>query len=456
MVTDDRFDLTEGSILKKIILVAAPIMGTQFLQMAYNLTDMFWLGKVGSFAVAASGAAGMYMWLSMGFLLIGRMGAEIGVAQSLGRGDKNTAVEFLRNALFVNLVLGALCTAAFIFAAKPLVAFFPLGEKAILDDAAVYLCIVGFGVIPAFITGVATGTYNAAGNSHTPFILNSVGLICNAVLDPFCILILGMGIRGAAYATAFSQLLVCVLMFIALKGFKNRPFKNFHLCSGLNVETITTILKLAVPIALESLIFCSLTMLSQRIEARFGAAAFATGKIGAQIESLTWLIGGGFGSALVAFVGQNYGAGKIARIDKAVKLSLALMGTWGIAVAVFFCVLGRYIFYIFLPDPAIAELGKYYLWIVAAAQVSMNLEAVWAGTFKGKGKTIPPSLVGIATNVLKPVLSMVLSRTALGVYGVWAAIAAGDVLRGVCLFIWYEFSLSVENHRRSKPQTRPD
>ncbi|MDR1377267.1 MAG: hypothetical protein LBJ22_07120, partial [Synergistaceae bacterium] len=63
-MNEDRFDLTEGSILKKIIFVAAPIMGTQFLQMAYNLTDMFWLGRVGSFAVAASGAAGMYMWLA--------------------------------------------------------------------------------------------------------------------------------------------------------------------------------------------------------------------------------------------------------------------------------------------------------------------------------------------------------------------------------------------------------
>jgi Na+-driven multidrug efflux pump len=57
----DSFDFTQGSILKKIIFIAAPIMGTQLLQMPYNLTDMFWLGRVGSFAVAASGAAGMYM-----------------------------------------------------------------------------------------------------------------------------------------------------------------------------------------------------------------------------------------------------------------------------------------------------------------------------------------------------------------------------------------------------------
>jgi Na+-driven multidrug efflux pump len=78
----------------------------------------------------------------MGFLLIGRMGAEIGVAQSLGKKDQNSAIDFLRNALLINLLLGALCAGAFIFAAKPLVSFFPLGETVVLDDAAAYLCIV--------------------------------------------------------------------------------------------------------------------------------------------------------------------------------------------------------------------------------------------------------------------------------------------------------------------------
>jgi Na+-driven multidrug efflux pump len=229
-------------------------------------------------------------------------------------------------------------------------------------------------------------------------------------------------------------------MIIALKGSKNRPFKEFHIFSMLDGKIIKTIFKLAVPIALESLAFCLLTMFSQRIEARFGAAAFATGRIGAQIESLTWLIGGGFSSALVAFVGQNYGAGKTERINRGVKFSLMLMGAWGIIIVIFFLVLGKYIFYIFLPDPEIVGLGKYYLWIVSAAQIPMNLEAVWSGTFKGKGKTIPPSLVSIVANIAKPVLALLLSRTTLGVYGVWVAIAAGDALRGLGLFIWYEVS----------------
>ncbi|WP_010253227.1 MATE family efflux transporter [Treponema primitia] len=434
------FDLTEGSIVKKIILVAAPIMGTQFLQMAYNLTDMFWLGRLGSFSVAASGAAGMYMWLSMGFLLIGRMGAEIGVAQSLGRGDKNGAIDFLRNALLINFLLGVFCGGAFIFIPKLLASFFPIGEAVVLDDAAAYLRIVGFGIIPAFISGVLSGAFNAAGNSRVPFVINSIGLACNVVLDPLCILTLGLGIRGAAYATIFAQSLVCVLMLIAIKRFKSRPFDTFRFRFKPDRKKIARILKWSVPIGLESLFFCFLSMLSQRIEARFGPAVFAVGKIGSQIESLSWLIGGGFGSALVAFVGQNYGAGKTERIARAVKLSLGMMAAWGTLIVVFFLTAGKYAFLLFLPNPEIAELGKQYLWIFAVAQIPMNIEAVLSGTFKGKGKTIPPSVVSIASNVMKPVLAFTLSRSSLGIYGAWAGVAAGDVLRCAGLFIWYRIS----------------
>ena len=86
-------DLTQGGILKKILLVAVPIMGTQLLQMTYNLTDMFWLGRLPQSvtAVAASGLAGMFLWLGMALLIFGRLGAEIGVSQNLGAGNPAAA-----------------------------------------------------------------------------------------------------------------------------------------------------------------------------------------------------------------------------------------------------------------------------------------------------------------------------------------------------------------------------
>ena len=87
-------DLTKGNIFSTLLRLSVPIAGAQVIQMAYNLTDMFWLGRVSGDAVAAAGAAGMFMWLAVGLLMIGRIGAEVGVAQARGRGENTVAYDY--------------------------------------------------------------------------------------------------------------------------------------------------------------------------------------------------------------------------------------------------------------------------------------------------------------------------------------------------------------------------
>jgi putative MATE family efflux protein len=302
------YSLTEGGILKKLLFVAIPIMGTQLMQMAYNLTDMFWLGRLGSDAVAAVGTAGMYLWLSFGFLVIGKIGAEIGVSQYLGKGDKKGALQFSQNATVIGLVLGLLFGLALIFFNRSLLGFFNFREEEVARDAALYLFICGFPMPLVFVTAVATGTFNASGNSRTPFILNAFGLLLNIILDPIFIFTLGMGVKGAGLATLFAQLISCSAILFAMFFSKNRPFERYSLRFWPELSKIVRIIKWALPVGLESILFCFLTMITTRIETSFGADAIAVSKIGVQIESLSWLIGGGFGSALLAFVGQNYGA----------------------------------------------------------------------------------------------------------------------------------------------------
>ena len=289
----NNYSLTEGGILKKLLLVAVPIMGTQFMQMAYNLTDMFWLGRVGSDAVAATGAAGMYLWLSFGFLLIGRMGAEIGVSQHLGRGDKKGALAFSQNSGLIALVLGFAFGLVMILFSRSLAAFFNFREEEVASETAAYLLITGIPMAANFVAGVAAGTFIASGNSRTPFILNAVGLVANVILDPILILYLEMGVKGAAIATAVSQLISCSALIIALFASKGRPFERYLLRFKPELLKIKLILKWSLPIGLESILFCFLSMVTSRIAASFGADAIAVGRVGSQIESLSWLIGGG-------------------------------------------------------------------------------------------------------------------------------------------------------------------
>ena len=89
-------NLTKGPILKTLTKLAIPIMASSFLGTLYNITDMAWIGLLGSKAVAGIGVGGMFTWLSQGFASMARMGGQVQVAQCVGRGDKEKAHGYAR------------------------------------------------------------------------------------------------------------------------------------------------------------------------------------------------------------------------------------------------------------------------------------------------------------------------------------------------------------------------
>ena len=101
-----KIDLVNGPVLSSLTRLAVPIMATSLIQMAYNMTDMIWIGRIGSSAVASVGAAGMYMWLSNGLAALAKMGGQVNVGHALGASNSEEAAEYASNALQLTLILG--------------------------------------------------------------------------------------------------------------------------------------------------------------------------------------------------------------------------------------------------------------------------------------------------------------------------------------------------------------
>ena len=442
-----KYDLTEGSILNRLLLVAVPIMGTQLMLMAYNLVDMFWLGRLGSGAVAAAGTAGMYMWLANGLSMMGRMGAEIGCSQNFGRQDEKRAMMFSQNAFAVSLCLGLAVGAIMIVFSTPLVKFFAIADAKVVSDGEIYLRIVAYGMPCQYITGVLSGTFNGSGNSRISFFGNSIGLVINVILDPVLIFTFNMGVAGAALATVFAQFSVMTFLIVYVLRGKARPFQAYRFFAGIDAEVLKQIFRWSIPISLESMFYAFLSMTVTRFIAEFGYQAMATSRIGGQIESLSWLIGGGYGSAVTAFIGQNFGAGKWSRIREGYRKSVIAMTCWGVVVT---CVLyfgGRMIFMLFIAEPEVVVLGGIYAQTIALAQIPVNIAVVPSGAFKGIGQTMKPSVVTITFNVVRVILSYFLARTALGVVGIFYAYSITAVIGNLWLIVWYQVS------SRKQPKT---
>jgi len=453
MTKTDRHDLVQGSIVSKLFFVASPIVVTQIFQMAYNLTDMFWLGRLSSDAVAASGTAGLFLWLSMAGFLFGRMGAEIGVSQNLGRGDKDSARRFAQTSIHIAIVLGIVIAALFVAFHEQLIGFFGIQEAHVEKDAREYLAIVSMSLPLAFTIAAVTGIFNGAGNSRTSLLINGIGFTLNMILDPILIFTAGLGIHGAGLATIIAQSMAVCFAIIILKRHKSRPFEKIKILIRPNIKAIKQIFKWVAPVSLESCLFTLLTMMVTPLVAIYGAGALATVRVGSQIESLTWLIAGGYASALTAFTGQNFGAGKWTRIHKGFRISTGMMAVWGLFVGLLLFFGGGSLFRIFVPnEPEVIEMGIHYLHILALIQIPACLEGVAAGIFRGQGKTIPPSTASIISNILRVILAYGITYfTDLGLTGIWIAVSISAAIRGTWIFIWYMFY----SHKTPKTDQTP-
>ena len=435
-----RDDLTQGGILKKLLCVAVPIMGTQLMQMAYNLTDMFWLGRMEDsvMAVAASGLAGMFLWLGMSLMMIGRMGSEIGVSQNLGRGDALTAETYAEDSTRISLILGLLYGLILITLAGPLVSMLKVREQDVFENTCAYLRIVGVGIPLTYVTASISGAFTAAGRSRLSFWANAAGLLLNMALDPLMILVWGWGVEGAAIATVIAQGVVCALLIWFVKRHPHRPFERFRVLGRVNGQRVRQIIRWSLPVALESGAFTALAMVvTGMVSDGYGENAVAVQRVGSQIESLSWLVGGGFASAVTAFMGQNFGARKWARIRRGFRVGLTTLLGWEVAVTLLLIFCGRFLFSLFLSEPeGILEMGATYLMILSGCQVFMGLEGVSSGTFRGIGKTLPPSVISIASNLIRPLLCWWLAGL-MGLNGIWLGVSLSAALRGAVMYAWF-------------------
>lgn len=215
-------DLTTGSIFSQILKLAIPIIATSFVQMAYNMTDMAWLGRVGSETVSAVGIALYIVWLGSSLMFIPKIGAEVCISQAIGRKNMDDAKEFTRNAFGLSFLIAIAFGFLVWLFTEPIVDLFQIESDFVNQIAFVYLRIVAIGMPFTYSNITLSGIYNGTGNTKVPFYVNAVGLILNMVLDPILIFgwgpIPAMGAEGAGIATVTSQILVLAYLFYFLRG----------------------------------------------------------------------------------------------------------------------------------------------------------------------------------------------------------------------------------------------
>ena len=421
--------LTEGPISKLLITLAIPIMGSSFLQMAYGLVDMLWIGRLGSNAIAGIGTA--MFFINFGYAINSMIvtGAGIKVSHSVGSKDYDSATDCIKNAFFINFIMFIFFISGLIFYKDDLIGYFQLNNNEVESMAKTYLVITGFGLVFKFSNFLFTRILNSFGESKLPFKINAVGVVTNIILDPLLIFVLDMGVAGAALATIISQAISMILFFRASKEYFS--IKNIF---EYKLSKIREILSLGLPIAVQRILFTGFGILIAKIISRWGPDAIAAQKIGLQIESIAYMTAGGLYGAVASFTGQNYGAKKYRRISEGYKTAFILASVIGGTATILFVVFPKELISLFIKDSKTLEIGINYLRIVGISQFFMCIEIISNAGFSGIGRPKVSSTVSIIfTGMRIPIAYYLSHESRMGINGVWMSIALSSILKGIIL-----------------------
>lgn len=436
-------NLTKGPILKTLTKLAIPIMASSFLGTLYNITDMAWIGLLGSKAVAGVGVGGMFTWLSQGLAAMARMGGQVQVAQCIGRGERDRAHGFAQAAVQLATLMGMAYAVISLLFTRQMVAFFQLTDLEAQTAALSYTKIACGLIVFSFLTLTMTGLYTAQGDSKTPFLANLIGLITNMILDP--VLILGpgpfpkLGVVGAAIATVTAQAIVMTMMILGvIIQKKENVLKGIRLTAKIPKEYLGGLCRIGIPTAIQGMAYCAISMVLTRMVSAYGAEAVATQRVGGQIESISWNTADGFAAALNAFIAQNYGAGKMDRVRKGYRASLWTVGIWGLLISFVFICFPQAIADIFFHEPKAVATAVGYLVIIGFSEAFMCVELTTVGALSGLGRTRLCSIISITFTSARIPLAIILGGL-IGLSGIWWALSVTSIIKGIiltCTFLW--------------------
>ena len=436
-------NLTKGPILKTLTKLAIPIMASSFLGTLYNITDMAWIGLLGSKAVAGVGVGGMFTWLSQGLAAMARMGGQVQVAQCIGRGERDRAHGFAQAAVQLATLMGMAYAVISLVFTRQMVAFFQLTDPEAQTAALSYTKIACGLIVFSFLTLTMTGLYTAQGDSKTPFLANLIGLVTNMILDP--VLILGpgpfpkLGVVGAAIATVTAQAIVMMMMILGvIIQKKENVLKGIRLTAKIPKEYLGGLCRIGIPTAIQGMAYCAISMVLTRMVSAYGAEAVATQRVGGQIESISWNTADGFAAALNAFIAQNYGAGKMERVRKGYRASLWTVGIWGLLISFVFICFPKAIADIFFHEPKAVATAVGYLVIIGFSEAFMCVELMTVGALSGLGRTRLCSIISIAFTSARIPLAIILGGL-IGLSGIWWALSITSIIKGIiftCTFLW--------------------
>lgn len=384
--------MTEGAIWKKILFFSIPLILGNLFQQLYNTVDSIIVGNfIGSNALAAVGSGGSFINLLIGFCVGASAGAGVVISQAYGAQDKERLYKAVHTTVAIAITAGIVVTIAGIVLA-PVVHKVMGTPTEVYQDAVTYLRVYFGGMVFSVVYNMSAGILNAVGNSRRSLIYLMIAAFSNIFLDLFFVVVLKMGVVGVALATDISQFLSCVFIIgylLKTNEIYKLKFKEIRFHRNL----VTNIIKIGLPTGIQNIVIALSNVIIQSGINSFGAVVMAGFTSYVKIDGFNFLPVMSFSMAATTFTGQNIGAGKIDRVKKGMKVSLAMGMGYAMATGFLLYNIAPLAMGIFTQDLEVVECGVYLMKFFCPFYWILAFIHVMAGTIRGTGKTLPPMII---------------------------------------------------------------
>lgn len=387
--------MLNGPIWNKLPQFALPVAATAILGQLFNAAD---IAVVGNFtgaektvAVAAVGANSAVIGLIINLFIGIALGCNVVIAHAIGRGDRDAVHRAVHTSVVVAVIGGIIVGLLGQLIAAPLLGMLNVPDE-VFPLALLYLRIYLVGLPVILLYNFEAAIFRSVGETRVPLVALTISGILNVVLNLFFVAVLNMSVSGVAIATVISNVVSSVILFVKLR----RTELDIHLDLKklrIDLPILRRILAIGLPAGVQSSLFSVSNIVIQSAINSLGTVVMAASSAAFNIEILTFDILDAFSQACTTFVGQNYGAGKIDRCKKTLKLCMleglvALVAA--IAILLFF---GKPLLSIFNNDPDVVETGYIRLMYVMFSHIFNLLYNVMSGYLRGFSISLAPAIL---------------------------------------------------------------
>lgn len=435
-------DLTTGKPETVLWKFCLPLFGSIVFQQLYNIADSFVAGKfIGEDALAAVGNSYEITLIFIAFAFGCNIGCSVIVSRLFGGKKFNELKTAVYTTLIASGVLCAILILIGINCSDMLLRLINTPEN-VMADSKLYLDIYCLGLPFVFYYNVSTGIFSALGDSKTPFIFLAVSSTSNVLVDILFVNVFNMGVSGVAWATFLCQGISCIMAVL----FVFKRFSTIQTVGKVQIfswELLRRISVIAIPSILQQSFISVGNIIIQGIINSFGSSVMAGYSASIKLNNLVITSLNTLGNGVSNYTAQNIGAQKHERVHEGFKAGIKMVWILCAPLFVLYFFFGRGLVSIFLQNPSgvAMQVGIDILRILSPFYFLVAVKIVADGILRGAGIMGKFMVTTFTDLILRVVLALFLSKTSLGVLGIWLAWPIGWIVGMIMSVIFYDGSV---------------